>query len=120
MSDEMLDDIKSGSAYVLLDLGNGWKYHRLDTETYDDLDAAKKALKEGKIRAAWRESDLRKRTQIDFIRHKEERRQELQKIRDTFDQRFEHAHTYRDPNQWPRSRSWRGLLGDLAGLEVKE
>jgi len=112
MSDEMLDDIKSGSAYVLLDLGNGWKYHKLDTETYATLDAAKKALKVEKILAAWKESDVRKKTK-DFIKRKEE----LGKIRDQFDQRFEHAHTYRDPNRWPRSLNHRGLLGDLAGRE---
>jgi hypothetical protein len=120
MDDEMLDDLKAGAAYVLLDLDNGWKYHCLDTETYATLDAAVKALKESKIRAAWRESDLRKRTQRDFIRHKDERRLELQKIRDRFEQRFKDAHVYRDPNLWPRSRSWRGLLGDLASRAGEE
>jgi hypothetical protein len=115
ISDEMLDDLKSGGAYVKLDLGNGWRYHRLDTENYDDLDAAKRAMKVEKILAAWKESDFRKRTR-DFTKCKEE----LQKIKDRFDQRFKDAPVIRDPNQWPRSRSWRGLLGDLAGREGKE
>lgn len=124
ISDEILDDIKAGSAYVKLDLDNGWKYHRLDTETYATLDEAVLALKEKKIAAAWAESAVRKKTEGrgkrrgDFvIKNREVRRQELQKIRDKFDQRFKDAQVYRDPNQWPE---WRGLLGDSVGREGQE
>ena len=114
LTDEILDYIKDGAAYVLLDLGNGWKFHPLDTETNGSLGAAVQALKEAKIRAAWKESDLRKRTQKDPIRHKEMRRLALEEIRNRFDDRFKNPWVVRDPNQWP---AWRGLLGDLAGRE---
>lgn len=120
LTDEMLDDIKEGAAYVLLDLGNGWKYHQLDTATYDDLDAAVQALKEDKILSAWKESTVRKKTQKDFIGRKVVRRIELQRIREKFDARFMKRWVLRDPNQWPKSRHYRGLLGDLASREAQE
>ena len=120
MTDEMFDDIKDGAAYVLVDFENGWMYHKLDTETYDDLDAAVQAFKEDKIRAAWKESDVRKNTQKDFIEHKEARRLELQRIRETFDERFKTHQVARDPNQWPKSRNHRGLIGALVSWEDGE
>jgi hypothetical protein len=120
MTDEVFDDIREGAAYVFVDLENGWKYHKLDTETYASLDAAVQALKEDKIRAAWNESDVRKKTQKGFIKYKEERRLELQKIREKFEQRFKTHWVARDPNQWPKSNNHRGLLGVLASREGQE
>jgi|SRR5580692_3330651 hypothetical protein len=117
MTDEMFDDIKEGAAYVLVDLDNGWKYHKLETETYATLDAAVQALKEDKIRAAWKECDVRKKTQKGFIKYKEVRRLEMEKIREKFDQRFKGSYVARDPNQWPKSTNYRGLLGDLVDME---
>lgn len=123
LTDEMLVDIKEGAAYVLLDLENGWKYHKLDTDTYATLAACVQALKEQKIQAAWKESDLRKATQKDFIKHKKHkkvRRLELQKIRERFDERFEKHWVARDPNQWPKSTNHRGLVADAARREGLE
>lgn len=113
-NDEMFDVIKDGGAYVLMNLGNGWKYHRLETKGCYNLAQAIMALKEAKIRSAWKESDLRKRTQKDLIGNKKKRAEARQKIVARIDRRFSKIHIATDPLQWPGGkRSWRGLLREV-------
>ena len=112
-SDEMFDVIKDGGAYALMNLGNGWRYHRLPTKGCRFLTQAVAKLKEAKILSAWRESDLRKRTQKDFIRNKKKRLQERQKIVARIDRCFSKIHVIADPLQWPNGCTWRGILSEV-------
>jgi hypothetical protein len=108
VTDEMLDVAVGGGAYVLVNLGNGWGYQPLDVEKHNKLDQAIAALKEDKICAAWKDSDVCKKTikryrsllkggrLIELAQIQEYRRRERAKIVDRINRCFEQIYTFPD------------------------